>query len=123
MRKLLYSVLQKKLEHPRYLTLAQREQIVKEGLDDRGDGVRVAAAKVVEAWFDAIVLDIGTGAIQKALREFLHLFDVIAGEKAAIDALLSLFTTRKDIWDGIDFDGVFLPSDFSFSCASQDKIS
>ncbi|KAF8875410.1 nuclear condensing complex subunit [Gymnopilus junonius] len=112
-RKLVYSgVLQPKLAHPRHLTIAQREQIVKDGLGDREPAVRVAAGKLVTSWFDVVLAgskeaeeshftwEGDDGGVMKGLISFLGLFDVIGpGEAVAVDAVLSIFTTRPDVVD------------------------
>ena len=131
-RKLVYNgVLQSKLGHPRQLSIAQREQIVKDGLGDREPGVRVAAGKLVTSWFDTAMTEaletkestwVGDdGGVMKGLIHFLGLFDVVGpGEAVAVDAVLSIFTTRPDVPDIFTFEGssarhyVTLPSDLSF---------
>lgn len=112
-RKLMYSVvLRLKLQHPRQLTLAQREQIVKDGLGDREPGVRLAAGKMIATWFDTMTtpaegednpgqgaVDISVvgnlpstrlpedwegddGGVMKAFLSFLGLFDVFGPGEA-----------------------------------------
>ncbi|KAF8814695.1 ARM repeat-containing protein [Phlegmacium glaucopus] len=115
-RKLVYTgVLQSKLGHPRQLSIAQREQIVKDGLGDREPGVRVAAGKLVASWFDTAMAeaprmeertwDGDDGGVMKGLIHFLGLFDVVGpGEAVAVDAVLSIFTTRPDIPDIFTFE-------------------
>jgi len=116
-RKLVYSaVLQPKLAHPRQLTIAQREQVVKDGLGDREPSVRVATGKMIGSWFDVVVTeasdtDEGTwigddGGVMKGFVKFLSLFDVIIpGQAIAVDAMLSIFVTRPDISDVFVFPG------------------
>lgn len=119
-RKLVYSaVLQPKLSHPRQLTIAQREQVVKYGLGDREPSVRVATGKMIASWFDTVLVadneaDDGTwvgddGGVMKAFVKFLSLFDVVGpGEAVAVDAMLSIFVTRPDIVDVFIFPGWFI---------------
>ncbi|KAH0581314.1 hypothetical protein H2248_012409 [Termitomyces sp. 'cryptogamus'] len=114
-RKLVYSnVLQSKLEHPRQLTIAQRELVIKDGLGDREPSVRVAAGKLVTSWFDVVLTEPSEtedftwngddGGIMKGLLRFLTLFDVVGpGEAAAVDAVLSVFVTRPNIPDAFVF--------------------
>lgn len=112
-RKLVYSsILQTKLEHPRQLTISQREQVVSEGLGDREESVRAAASKVMGGWFDLMLAETNSeGGTMGAAVEFLKLFDVIReGAKLAADALLSLFTTRRGLLDELSFDGKHVPS-------------
>ena len=117
-RKLVYTtVLHAKLKHPRQLTIAQREQIVKDGLGDREPGVRLAAGKLVAAWFDTVLAETeGTeggaewegddGGVMKGLVRFLGMFDVVGpGEAVAVDAVLSIFTTRPEVPDVFVFPG------------------
>lgn len=116
-RKLVYSaVLQPKLSHPRQLTIAQREQLVKDGLGDREPSVRVATGKMVASWFDMVLTEAedtgeGTwvgddGGVMKGFIKFLSLFDVVGpGEAVAVDAMLSIFVTRPDICDVFVFPG------------------
>ncbi|KAJ6562584.1 nuclear condensing complex subunit [Mycena capillaripes] len=112
-RKLVYaSVLTPRLEHPRHLTIAQREQLVQTGLGDREPAVRLAAGKMVAAWFelvladpaDALPWDGDDAGIMAGLIAFLTLFDVVGpGEAVAVDALLSLLATRADLFDTFVF--------------------
>ncbi len=96
-RKLVYSVILLRLSHPKQLTIAQRENVVKEGLGDREDAVRVAAAKLLGSWVDLCEGD---------LTSFLHLFDVRTSTKLTSDALKSVFVTRLEVIDLIKFDGM-----------------
>lgn len=116
-RKLVYNgVLKSKLTNPRQLSIAQREQIVKDGLGDREPGVRVAAGKLVASWFDTAMVEApkmgestwngDDGGVMKGLIHFLGLFDVAGpGEAVAVDAMLSILTVRPDISDVFTFDG------------------
>ena len=114
-RKLVYNgVLQSKLGHPRQLTIAQREQIVKDGLGDREPSVRVAAGKLVASWFDTAMAEApkteestwngDDGGVMKGLIHFLGLFDVAGPGEVAVDAVLSILTTRPDIPDVFTFE-------------------
>lgn len=116
-RKLVYNgVLQTKLTNPRQLSIAQREQIFKDGLGDREPGVRVAAGKLVASWFDTAMVEApkteestwngDDGGVMKGLIHFLGLFDVAGpGEAIALDAVLSILTIRPDIPDVFTFEG------------------
>ncbi|KAF8962585.1 nuclear condensing complex subunit [Flammula alnicola] len=128
-RKLVYTgVLQAKLGHPRHLSIAQREQVVKDGLGDREPGVRVAAGKLVTSWFDAVLVEAqkaneestwegDDGGVMKGLIHFLGLFDVVGpGEAVAVDAVLSVFTTRPDVPD------VFVFSDAYWKDLSPESV-
>ncbi|PFH49330.1 hypothetical protein AMATHDRAFT_76233 [Amanita thiersii Skay4041] len=117
-RKVVYSVLQTKLVHPRQLTIAQREQIVKDGLGDREPAVRLSAGKLVASWFDRMSSEVGIpdgetwkgddGGVMRGLVGFLTLFDVVGpGEAIAVDAVLSIFVTRPQLVDVFEFDDEF----------------
>ena len=97
--------------HPRALTIAQREQIVHNGLGDREPAVRAAAGKLVGAWVDVVSVGTKKGAILEDLLAFLGTFDL--RESAVVeDALLSVFVTRIDIFDALEFDGAHICFDF-----------
>ncbi|KAF5379027.1 hypothetical protein D9615_006072 [Tricholomella constricta] len=114
-RKLVFfNVLHSKLEHPRQLTISQRELVIKDGLGDREPSVRVAAGKLAANWFDIVHAEpseaeeytwVGDdGGVMKALLKFLAVFDVVGpGEAVAVDAVLSIFVTRPNIPDAFIF--------------------
>lgn len=131
-RKLVYSaVLQAHLGHPRQLTIAQREQVVKDGLGDREPGVRVAAGKMVAGWFDVVLAELkdpdpdegqtwigDDSGVMRGFVEFLSLFDVVGpGEAIAVDAMLSIFVTRPEIPDVFVFSGMLTASFSATLCA------
>ena len=90
--------------HPRALTIAQRELIVRNGLGDRESTVRAAAGKLVGAWVDAVSVGTKKDAILEDVLAFLGTFDL--RESAVVeDALLSVFVTRVDVFDALEFDG------------------
>ncbi|KAH9836048.1 nuclear condensing complex subunit [Rhodofomes roseus] len=96
-------------EHPRQLTLAQREKVVRDGLGDREGAVRVAASQAIAIWFDILSGHEETDSDSSlgSVVAFVKLFDVITQEgiDVAVDALKSLFLTR--ILDNIVFDDAF----------------
>ncbi|KIY72680.1 hypothetical protein CYLTODRAFT_19435 [Cylindrobasidium torrendii FP15055 ss-10] len=115
-RKTVYSaVLQPKLGHPRRLTIAQREEIVKSGLGDREPSVRLAASKMLASWLDIMMGESAhakeleawegdDGGIMKGLVEFLHLFDVVGpGSVMGADGVTAIFNLRPDIVDIFKF--------------------
>ncbi|KAJ7185293.1 nuclear condensing complex subunit [Mycena filopes] len=119
-RKLLYTaVLIPRLAHPRHLSVAQRETLVQTGLGDREPAVRLAAGKMVAAWFAVVQGEVGEteadlgwtgddGGVMRALVAFLTLFDVVGpGEAVAVDALLALLTTHADLFDGFVFEDTY----------------
>src|SRR6266550_7627332 len=110
--------------HPRALTIAQRELIVRNGLGDREPIVRSAAEALVGTWADVVNIGVkaeeesisikeeedGVKPIQKLSENaavektvaFLKLFDL--ENDVASDALLSVFASRPDIYDELRFD-------------------
>ncbi|KAF7426008.1 hypothetical protein PC9H_008370 [Pleurotus ostreatus] len=111
-RKLVYStVLQTRLTHPRQLSIAQREQVVKHGLGDREPGTRLAAGKLVASWLDAVMVEGAEerdedswtgddGGVMRGFVAFLRIFDVVGpGEEVAVDAVQSIFVTRPEYLD------------------------
>ncbi|EJC98309.1 uncharacterized protein FOMMEDRAFT_96961 [Fomitiporia mediterranea MF3/22] len=96
-RKLVFSAVLPRLANPRQLTIAQREQVASQGLGDRSDVVRVAAAKLLGTWVDACDGD---------LAMFVSLFDVHTPDVAR-DALKSVFVTRAEVANEIEFDDEF----------------
>ncbi|KAK1232890.1 chromosome condensation complex Condensin, subunit G [Marasmius sp. AFHP31] len=114
-RKLVFStVLLTKLDHPKRLTIAQREEAIKAGLGDREPAVRGAAGKLVTSWYDLAHAESedsseapfggDDGGIMRGFAKFLSLFDVVGpGEEVAADAMLAVFTTRPALPDGFVF--------------------
>ncbi|KAG8741938.1 hypothetical protein FRC10_002249 [Ceratobasidium sp. 414] len=92
LRKIVYHHVLSNLK-PQLLSLAQREEIVSNGLGDREPSVRGAAARMIGTWVDAKEGD---------LIEFLRSFDLLKS-KVAEDALLSVFVTRADVFDNVEF--------------------
>lgn len=93
------------ITHPRALSIAQRELIVRNGLGDREAIVKNAAAAVVGAWVD-VTGDNQDGEKELDIIALLKLFDLTESQIAE-DALLSIFTTRVDIFDNLEFGGAF----------------
>ncbi|KAH8989792.1 nuclear condensing complex subunit [Lactarius hatsudake] len=92
--------------HSRALTIAQRELIVRNGLADREPAVRATAGKLVGAWVDAVGVGTKKGAVLEDVLAFLGTFDL--RESAVVeDALLSVFVTRVDVFDALEFDEDF----------------
>ncbi|KIK68659.1 hypothetical protein GYMLUDRAFT_68514 [Collybiopsis luxurians FD-317 M1] len=120
-RKLAYSaVLEPRLGHPRHLTIAQREEIAKAGLGDREAVVRVAAGKMITKWLDIAMSEPDPpghppqrwkgddGGVMKGFINFLAYFDVVGpGEVVAVDAMLSVFTTKPALLDDFVFNDDF----------------
>lgn len=97
-RKLVYSHVISQIPHPKQLTITQRELIVRNGLGDRQPPVRAAAAKLVSSWVDLYEGDI---------FEFLKSFDLVVSEVSE-DVLLSVFVTKIDLFNNLEFNGEFL---------------
>lgn len=121
MRRLLYSAVLEKncatpdgsamgLLHPRVLTIAQRELIIRNGLGDREPAVRAAAGSLLGAWVDVVrgsaKAEEGGGVMDDVLA-LLGLFD-LNENTVAEDALLSIFATRVDIFDQLEFKGAYV---------------
>ncbi|KAL5523223.1 YCG1_2 [Sanghuangporus sanghuang] len=96
-RKLVFTAVLPRFTNPRQLTIAQREQIVSQGLGDRTEVVRVSAAKLLGFWVDACEGD---------LAAFVTLFDVHTPDIAR-DALKSVFLTRAEVANEMEFDDAF----------------
>lgn len=98
------------MTHPRALTIAQRELIIRNGLGDREPAVRAAAANLIGVWVD--VVNVGMKAeeedqkqrIEDGVVALLRLLDLTV-DTIAEDALLRVFTSRADIFENIEFGG------------------
>ena len=98
-RRTVYSPVLEQLDHPKQLTIAQRELVVRAGLRDRDKAVRASASKLMEAWLDALGGDV---------TKFIKLFDfdlsVDDDWVPAEHALLSLLRSRGGILDDLELD-------------------
>ncbi|CAE6436074.1 unnamed protein product [Rhizoctonia solani] len=92
LRKLVYHHVLSSLK-PEVLSVAQREEVVSNGLGDREESVRGAAARMIGTWVDAK---------DGEVLEFLKYFDLLKS-KVAEDALLSVFVARPDIHEAVKF--------------------
>ncbi|KAG8843652.1 hypothetical protein FRB96_003876 [Tulasnella sp. 330] len=97
-RKILYAHVLSALPHPKFLSIAQREEVVKNGLKDREPSVRAAAGRLVGGWVDLL----GGG-----FEELLTMLDLIGSEEVAQEALISAFVTRPDLFDAVTFDDTY----------------
>ncbi|WVQ70731.1 hypothetical protein IAR50_000253 [Cryptococcus sp. DSM 104548] len=88
------------LPDPRVLSIAQRESVVRNGLGDREGSVRKAAAGMLAGWLDTVEGDI---------IEFLNRFDVVSSQVAE-DALVSVFVTRPEVFQAVEFGDDFWSS-------------
>lgn len=94
-RKMVYSHVISQIPHPKQLSLTQRELIVRNGLGDRQPSVRATAAKLVASWVDLY---------EGNIFEFLKSFDLVVSEVSE-DLLLSIFVTKAELFDDLEFDG------------------
>ena len=107
-RKFLYSSVLPAIP-PRDFNMSQREFLVRKGLGDREPSVKAAAASLIAAWIHTLHPkveedhDATTSKAEDEVVSFLKLFDL--AQDVAVDALLSVFTTRVDIFNNIKFDG------------------
>lgn len=92
---------------------------MRNGLGDRESAVRAAAGILVGTWVD-VVGDNDEKRSAKAEKTteddvvaLLKMFD-LAESSVAEDALLSVFATRVDIFDNLEFAGLF-------SCTNMDR--
>ncbi len=96
-RKLVYSVILLRLSHPKQLTIAQRENVVKRVWETAKTRFVLRPPNFLVSWVDLCEGD---------LTSFLHLFDVRTSTKLTSDALKSVFVTRLEVIDLIKFDGM-----------------
>jgi len=95
------------------MSITQRETIIRDGLGDREVTVRNAAASLLGRWVEAVTENVPKkeeGAegpepkVHNGLVALLRMLD-LSDRVVPVDALLSLFATRSDIFDNMDFDG------------------
>ena len=99
--------------HPRFLSIEHREMVVKHGLGDREPSVRSAAANLVGTWVDVMrnpdqVVKNETPAqeLEDIMLSFITLFD-LQEVTIAEEALMSVFKTRAEIFDNLEFGDAF----------------
>ncbi|OCH93098.1 hypothetical protein OBBRIDRAFT_725376 [Obba rivulosa] len=101
--------------HPRILSIAQRELIVRNGLGDREESVKAAAGKLMGTWVDVVRAegvkneDSEEKGIQADLVAFLKLFDLTEGTIGE-DALSTVLGTRPEIFENLEFPDEFWAS-------------
>lgn len=101
-RKSVYIPALEQLEHPKQLTIAQRELIVRAGIKDRDQNVSTAAETLVSSWIDKVNGDI---------FEFIKLFDFDLSQQdssPAEQALLCVLKSRPEILGSLTFPGLLL---------------
>ncbi len=116
LRKIVYHHILAELPSPLVLTISQREQICQNGLGDRDPTVRAAAGKVIGGWVESVggLESVRTSPIgmyaslscQILAFQFLKMLDVTTS-KVAEDVLFSVFVTRPDIFEAVEFPSSF----------------
>ncbi|KAF8342823.1 nuclear condensing complex subunit [Cantharellus anzutake] len=96
LRKIVYHHVLAELPSPLVLTIAQREQVCQNGLGDRDPAVRAAAGNMIGGWVESV----------RGLEGFLKMLDITTS-KVAEDALFSVFVTRPDIFESVEFPDSF----------------
>ncbi|KAJ4473176.1 nuclear condensing complex subunit [Lentinula aciculospora] len=126
-RKLVYVVLERNVTigdeeelsigfaHPRALSIEQRESIVRNGLGDRNENVRIAAAKLIEKWVETADMtahpqdDPNAVEDEMGLVGLLKMFDLRA-DKIVADAIIRIFELNPHIMDDITFNDTYWSS-------------
>ncbi|KAG6886151.1 hypothetical protein C0993_000669 [Termitomyces sp. T159_Od127] len=94
--------------HPRALSIAQRELIIRNGLGDREPSVRAAAASLLGRWVDVVGEPAADGEekpnvkAETGLVQLLKMLD-LAEQKYPVDAVLSIFASRPEIFQTMTF--------------------
>ncbi|KAG5353772.1 hypothetical protein C0989_002555 [Termitomyces sp. Mn162] len=95
--------------HPRALTIAQRELIIRNGLGDREPSVRAAAASLLGRWVDVVGGQPEAEGeenpdvkVESGLIELLKMLDM-AEQKYPVDAVLSVLASRPEIFQNMIF--------------------
>ncbi|KAF4564802.1 hypothetical protein EYR36_002742 [Pleurotus pulmonarius] len=110
--------------HPKAMKISEREMIVQNGLGDREVGVRSVAAKLLSSWVDAL---------QEGVLNVIGLFDLGGESEVPRDALLSIFETRPEIINELNFtqdeywanatsESAFLARIFSDFCLKKNDL-
>ena len=99
--------------HPRFLSIEHREMVIRHGLGDREPLVRGAAANLVGTWVDvmrnpeqAVKNETPAQELEQTILSFLTLFD-LQEVTIAEEALMSVFKTRAEIFDNLEFGETF----------------
>lgn len=95
-RRIIYHQCLPQIPLPRYFSIAQREQILHNGLGDRDETVKASTARLIGQWVDFFGGN---------LLEYLDTFELVSGTEVAEDALKALFKHRPDMLDSIKFEG------------------
>ncbi|KAJ3902884.1 nuclear condensing complex subunit [Lentinula edodes] len=122
-RKLVYTVLERNVTigdeeeltigfaHSRALSMELRESIVRNGLGDRNENVRAAAAKLMERWVETSdMTDNGKApGDESGLVGLLKMFD-LRTDKIIGDAIIRIFESNLHILNGITFNDTYWTS-------------
>ena len=120
-RKVLYSSILPKIS-PQTLTMFQRESVVRKGLGDREPTVKAAARSLIATWMHPLQPETGvdypknghaTKSVEDEVVSMLKLFDLT--QDVAVDALLSIFITKVEVFNNIEFNGQLLICIFHLS--------
>ena len=95
--------------HPHALMIAQREQIVRNGLGDCEPAVGAAAGELIGTWIDVVSVGTKKGPVLEDLLAFLGTFDHCESTVVE-DVLLSVFVMHVNVFDALEFDSVHLLS-------------
>ncbi|KAL4262617.1 CND3 (condensin subunit 3) family protein [Pleurotus pulmonarius] len=148
--------------HPKAMKISEREMIVQNGLGDREVGVRSVAAKLLSSWVDAVTpqdpveikqdesqqaglpakteggdttldKEVKKSKLQEGVLNVIGLFDLGGESEVPRDALLSIFETRPEIINELNFtqdeywanatsESAFLARIFSDFCLKKNDL-
>ncbi|KAJ8693485.1 chromosome condensation complex Condensin, subunit G [Pleurotus ostreatus] len=148
--------------HPKAMKISERELIVQNGLGDREVGVRSVAAKLLSSWVDAVTpqgpveikqdesqqmelpaktesgdvpldKEVKKSKLQEGVLNVIGLFDLGGESEVPRDALLSIFETRPEIINELNFtedeywanatsESAFLARVFSDFCLKKNDL-
>ena len=99
--------------HPRFLSIEHREMVIRHGLGDREPSVRAAAANLIGTWVDVmrnpdhiVKNEAPAQELEQTILSLLTLFD-LQEITVAEEALMSVFKTRAEIFDNLEFGDVY----------------
>ena len=104
--------------HPARLKLQDLETIIKNGLRDRDASVRSAAASLIDEWVKAFESESVKPEpdleerLEAGVISLLELFDIVQRDPEDLavveELLMSIFSSRKELFDQIEFQGIFV---------------
>lgn len=117
--------------HPTVLSLSDMESVIKKGLRDREEGPRQAAASLVDEWVKIYERELPkpepdqTYHAEVGVISLLERFNIIERRDEDLEVveilLESIFSSRKDIANGLDFGGEPSASAFVRSCLTTSQ--